>query len=53
MKSERDRQGDKTISGVFTGGHVVHPVTGELVPVWIADYVLAGYGTGAIMAASW
>ena len=50
MKSERDRQGDKTISGVFTGGHVVHPVTGELVPVWIADYVLAGYGTGAIMA---
>ena len=50
MKSERDRQGDKTISGVFTGGHVVHPVTGEQVPVWIADYVLAGYGTGAIMA---
>ena len=50
MKSERDRQGDKTISGVFTGGHVVHPVTGELVSVWIADYVLAGYGTGAIMA---
>jgi len=50
MKSERDRQGDKSISGVFTGGHVVHPVTGALVPVWIADYVLAGYGTGAIMA---
>ena len=50
MKSERDRQGDKSISGVFTGGHVVHPITGTLVPVWIADYVLAGYGTGAIMA---
>lgn len=50
LKSERDRQGDKSISGVFTGGHVVHPVTGALVPVWIADYVLAGYGTGAIMA---
>ncbi len=50
MKSERDRQGDKSISGVFTGGHVVHPVTGALVPVWIAEYVLAGYGTGAIMA---
>ena len=50
MKSERDRQGDKSISGVFTGGHVIHPITGALVPVWIADYVLAGYGTGAIMA---
>ena len=50
LKSERDRQGDKSISGVFTGGHVVHPVTGRELPVWIADYVLAGYGTGAIMA---
>lgn len=50
LKSERDRQGDKSISGVFTGGHVVHPISGALVPVWIADYVLAGYGTGAIMA---
>ena len=50
LKSERDRQGDKPISGVFTGGHVVHPISGALVPVWIADYVLAGYGTGAIMA---
>ena len=49
-KSERDRQGDKTISGVFTGGHVWHPLTKKAVPVWIADYVLAGYGTGAIMA---
>ena len=50
LKSERDRQGDKSISGVFTGGHVVHPLSGALIPVWIADYVLAGYGTGAIMA---
>ena len=50
LKSERDRQGDKSVSRVFTGGHVVHPLTGALVPVWIADYVLAGYGTGAIMA---
>ena len=50
LKSERDRQGDKSISGVFTGGHVVHPISGALIPVWIADYVLAGYGTGAIMA---
>ncbi|MGB1055430.1 MAG: leucine--tRNA ligase [Flavobacteriales bacterium] len=50
LKSERDRQVDKSISGVFTGGHVVHPISGALIPVWIADYVLAGYGTGAIMA---
>ena len=50
LKSERDRQGDKSISGIFTGGHVVHPISGALIPVWIADYVLAGYGTGAIMA---
>jgi len=41
---------DKTKSGVFTGGHVRHPLTGELLPVWIADYVLMDYGTGAIMA---
>ncbi|HEY8965371.1 MAG TPA: leucine--tRNA ligase [Candidatus Methylacidiphilales bacterium] len=40
----------KEKTGVFTGGHALHPVTGEKVPVWIADYVLAGYGTGAIMA---
>ena len=47
-KSERDRQADvKNITGVFTGAHVLHPFTGERVPVWIGDYVLAGYGTGA------
>ena len=53
LKSERDRQiqGDKAEkTGVFTGGHVIHPLTGDPVPVWIADYVLMGYGTGAIMS---
>lgn len=50
-KSERDRMMDaKTKSGVFTGGYAVNPINGEKVPVWIADYVLMGYGTGAIMA---
>jgi len=47
-RSERARVTEKT--GVFTGAHVIHPVTGERLPIWIADYVLAGYGTGAIMA---
>jgi leucyl-tRNA synthetase len=46
--SERARLAEKT--GVFTGAHVLHPVTGARLPIWIADYVLAGYGTGAIMA---
>lgn len=50
-KSERDRMTEvKSISGVFTGAYVKHPFSGDLVPVWIADYVLAGYGTGAVMA---
>ena len=50
-KSERDRMTEgKSISGVFTGAYVKHPFSGEEVPVWIADYVLAGYGTGAVMA---
>ncbi len=50
-RSERERMSDvKTISGVFTGSYVKHPFTGEQVPVWIADYVLSGYGTGAVMA---
>jgi leucyl-tRNA synthetase len=50
-KSERDRQADaKDKTGVFTGAHAINPVNGEAVPVWIADYVLTGYGTGAIMA---
>ena len=50
-RSERDRMADvKTISGVFTGAYAEHPFTKEPLPVWIADYVLAGYGTGAVMA---
>ena len=50
-RSERDRMADvKTISGVFTGAFAEHPFTKEPIPVWIGDYVLAGYGTGAVMA---
>jgi len=50
-RSERERMADvKTVSGVFTGAYAEHPLTGEQVPVWIGDYVLAGYGTGAVMA---
>jgi leucyl-tRNA synthetase len=50
-RSERERMADvKTISGVFTGAYAEHPFTKEPVPVWIGDYVLAGYGTGAVMA---
>ena len=40
----------KTISGAFTGSYAINPFNGEEIPVWIADYVLAGYGTGAVMA---
>lgn len=50
-RSERERMADvKSVSGAFTGAYVAHPFTGAPVPVWIADYVLAGYGTGAVMA---
>lgn len=49
-KTEMERKEDRTKSGVFTGKYVKNPVTGKDIPVWIADYVLAGYGTGAIMA---
>lgn len=49
-KSELDRMADaKTVSGAFTGAYALHPLTQQLIPVWIADYVLAGYGTGAVM----
>ncbi|MDQ7948949.1 MAG: class I tRNA ligase family protein, partial [Pedobacter sp.] len=49
-KSELDRMADtKTVSGAFTGSYVINPVNQEKVPIWIADYVLAGYGTGAVM----
>jgi leucyl-tRNA synthetase len=50
-KSELDRMADtKTVSGAFTGSYVTNPLNGAQIPVWIADYVLAGYGTGAVMA---
>jgi leucyl-tRNA synthetase len=50
-RSERDRMADvKTISGVFTGAYVEHPFTKNPIPIWIGDYVLAGYGTGAVMS---
>ncbi len=50
-KTERERMADaKEKTGVFTGAYAIHPLTGEKIPIWISDYVLAGYGTGAIMA---
>lgn len=50
-RSERDRMADvKTVTGAFTGAYAINPMSGTKVPIWIADYVLAGYGTGAIMA---
>ncbi|HHV86005.1 MAG TPA: leucine--tRNA ligase, partial [Petrimonas sp.] len=49
-RTERERIADKSVSGVFSGSYALHPFTGEPLPVWISDYVLAGYGTGAIMA---
>ncbi len=49
-KTERERQIDKKVSGVFTGAYARNPISGKEIPVWVSDYVLAGYGTGAIMA---
>ncbi|ALC97681.1 leucine--tRNA ligase [Capnocytophaga sp. oral taxon 323] len=50
-RSERDRMADtKTVSGAFTGAYAMHPLTGKQIPIWIGDYVLASYGTGAVMA---
>ena len=49
-KSELERQETKEKTGVFTGSYAVNPVTGEKIPIWVADYVLSGYGTGAVMA---
>ncbi len=49
-KTERERKKEKKVSGVFTGAYAVNPLTGKNIPVWVSDYVLAGYGTGAIMA---
>lgn len=49
-KTERERIADRSVSGVFSGAYAAHPFTGESLPIWVSDYVLAGYGTGAIMA---
>ena len=49
-KTERERLIEKQVSGVFSGSYAINPLTGKEIPVWISDYVLAGYGTGAIMA---
>ena len=49
-RSERERMAEKKISGVFTGAYAIHPFSGKQLPIWISEYVLAGYGTGAIMA---
>lgn len=49
-RTERERIADKSVTGVFSGSYATHPFTSELLPIWISDYVLAGYGTGAIMA---
>jgi len=49
-RTERERLADKKVSGVFTGSYAINPVSKTIIPIWISDYVLAGYGTGAIMA---
>ncbi len=49
-KTERERMIDKKVSGVFTGAYAINPLSGKKIPVWVSDYVLVGYGTGAIMA---
>ncbi len=49
-RTERERISDRSVTGVFTGSYAINPFTGEAVPIWVSDYVLAGYGTGAIMA---
>ncbi|HRT79112.1 MAG TPA: leucine--tRNA ligase [Paludibacteraceae bacterium] len=49
-RTERERLADRRVTGVFSGSYAIHPVTGKEIPIWISDYVLAGYGTGAIMA---
>ena len=50
-RSERERMAEvKKITGVFTGAYAIHPFTGKQIPIWVGDYVLAGYGTGAVMA---
>ena len=50
LRSERERQSEKKVSGAFTGAFALHPLTGKKVAIWISDYVLVSYGTGAVMA---
>ncbi len=49
-RSERERMAEKKITGCFTGAYAINPFNGREIPIWISEYVLAGYGTGAIMA---
>ena len=49
-RTELDRMANHNVTGVFSGSYAVNPFTGENIPIWISEYVLAGYGTGAIMA---
>ena len=49
-RTERERLMDRSVSGVFSGAYAINPLNNEKIPIWISDYVLAGYGTGAIMA---
>ena len=49
-RTERERIADRKVTGVFTGSYAINPFTGDAIPIWVSDYVLAGYGTGAIMA---
>ena len=49
-RTELDRMANHSVTGVFSGSYAINPFTGEAIPVWISEYVLAGYGTGAIMA---
>ena len=49
-RTERERIADRSVTGVFSGSYAINPFTGDAVPIWISDYVLSGYGTGAIMA---
>ena len=49
-RTERERMVDRSVTGVFTGSYAINPITGEEIPIWVSDYVLSGYGTGAIMA---
>ena len=49
-RTELERMSDRKVTGVFTGSYAINPLTGDAIPIWVSEYVLAGYGTGAIMA---